>query len=125
MFRFDFFDILRNNQNNYGKYKFSFNNKKIELPLLANYDSNNEFKKLQKKIFNEVNDEKKKWDKDYSKFTYYKYIKNITEAKDDSPEDDGSDDFSSKNTLVTFVVITLFTGAGIYLFRKSFFTKNS
>jgi hypothetical protein len=125
MFRFAFFDILRNNQNNYGKYKFSFNNKKIELPLLANYDSNNEFKKFQKKIFNEVNDEKKKWDKDYSKFTYYKYIKNITEAKDDSPKDDGSDDFSSKNNLVTFVAITLFTGAGIYLFRKSFFAKNS
>jgi|APCry1669189034_1035192.scaffolds.fasta_scaffold44275_1 phenylalanine-4-hydroxylase len=124
MFRFAFIDVLKNSQNSYNQYKY-FANKKIALPLIANYDSNNEFKKFEKKIFNEVNDEKKKWDKDYSKFTYYKYIKNINEPKDDLPEDDDNDKFLSKNTLVTFAVITLFTGAGIYLLRKSFFHKNS
>jgi len=123
MFRFAFVDILRNNQNYYNKYKYSLNNTKMSLPLLTNYNSEDEFKKLQKKIFNEVNEERKKWDKYYSKFTYHEYLKNINEPKDDSPKDDDNDEFSSKNTLVTFVVITLFTGAGIFLFRKSFFSQ--
>jgi hypothetical protein len=122
MFRFAFIDVLKNSQNSYNQYKYSVN-KKFSFPLITNYDSNNEFKKFEKKIFNEVNDEKKKWDKDYSKFTYYKYIKNINESKDNSPKDDDNDEFSSKNTLVTFAIITLFTGAGIYLFKKSFFPQ--
>jgi len=113
MFRFAFMDVFKNYQNSYNQYKYSTNKKPI-LPLLTIYNNEDyEFKKLQKTIFEKVNNERKKWDKDYSKFTYYKYLK--------VPDDD---EFPPEKNLTAFIIFTLFAGAGIYLFRKSFLVKN-
>lgn len=120
MFRFACMDVLKNYQNSYNSY--SINKPSIAFPLLKNYcytDYNKDYK-FKQKVFSNTSDEKKKWNKDFSKFTYFKHIKNY-DTKDDN--DDNDDNNFPKNNLAAFVIITLFTGAGIYLFRRSIFPQ--
>lgn len=117
MFRFAFMDILRNTQNSYNKHKYSVKNKTHNVPLLTSYDNKDyKFKKLDQYISNKFLEEKKKWDKGYTKFDISKFIKN---KEADANEDD---DDIPKNEFITFAVITIFaTGIGIYVFRRSIF----
>lgn len=120
MFRFACIDFLKNYQNSYNNY--SINKPSITFPLLKNYSytDNNKDYKFKQKDFRYILDDEKKLDKDYSKFSHFRYLKN-NHTKDDDIKDD--DDNSTKNNLAVFVLITLFTGTGIYLFRRTFYAQ--
>ena len=117
MLRFAFIDIYKNTNDSYKKYKenlyfqkYFFDNKKVSC---LTKDNKSLIEKKQNKYPLYFNDEKYKWNRDYSKFIY---IENEKEEKSEEKSEESS-------AVITLTITALVVGLGVYVVRRSFYLK--
>ncbi len=120
MFRFAFIDIYKNTNTSYKKYKenlyfqkYFFDNKKANC-LTTDNKSLIEKKQNMPPLY--FNDEKYKWNRDYSKFTY---IENENEKTGEKTTEDSEESVP----IITLTITAFMVGLGVYVFRRSFYLK--
>jgi hypothetical protein len=114
MLRFAFIDIYKNTNNSYKKYKenlyvqkYFFDNKNANC---LTRDNKSLIEKKQNVPSLYFNDEKYKWNRDYSKFTYIENEKTTEDSNESVP-------------IITLTITAFIVGLGVYVFRRSFYLK--
>ncbi len=122
MFRFAFIDIYKNTNTSYKKYKenlyfqkYFFDNKKANCLTIDNKSLIEKKQNMPPLYFN---DEKYKWNRDYSKFTY---IENENEKTGEKTTEDSNESVPVMTLTITAFMVGL--GVCVYVFRRSFYLK--
>jgi hypothetical protein len=138
MLRFAFIDIYKNTNNSYKKYKenlyfqkYFFDNKKANCLTIDNKSLIEKKQNIPPLYFN---DEKYKWNRDYSKFTYIenenekigeKTSEKIGEKTSEKTGEKTTEDSNESVPVMTLTITAFMVGLGVcvYVFRRSFYLK--